>query len=87
MTFMSLVVHNVLSAMQQSDPAELAAFTAREIECLRWAAAGKTDDEIAQILGLSVKTVFYHIDGAKRRINASSRTHAVANAIRIGLFN
>ncbi len=87
MTFMSLVVHNVLSAMQQSDPAELAAFTPREIECLRWAAAGKTDDEIAQILGLSVKTVYYHIDGAKRRINASSRTQAVANAIRIGLFN
>lgn len=87
LTLVSLVVHNVLSAMQQSDASALAAFTAREIECLRWAAAGKTDEEIAKILGLSVKTVYYHIDGAKRRINASSRTHAVASAIRIGLFN
>lgn len=87
MTFMSLVVHNQLSAMQQSDASELEGFTAREIECLQWSAAGKTDEEIAKILGLSVKTVYYHIDGAKRRINASSRTHAVASAIRIGLFN
>lgn len=87
LTFMSLVVHNLLSAMQQSDPAALATFTAREIECLQWVAAGKTDEEIAQILELSAKTVFYHISGATRRINASSRSHAVASALRIGLFN
>ena len=87
LTLMSLVVHNQLSAMQQPDANELEAFTAREVECLQWSAAGKTDEEIAKILGLSVKTVYYHIDGAKRRINASSRTHAVASAIRIGLFN
>lgn len=87
LTLMSLVVHNLLSAMQQPNASDLEAFTAREVECLQWTAAGKTDEEIAKILGLSVKTVYYHIDGAKRRINASSRTHAVASAIRIGLFN
>ena len=87
LTLMSLVVHNQLSAMQQADPAALAGFTAREIECLKWVAAGKSDAEIAQILELSAKTVYFHIDGAKRRINASSRSHAVARALRIGLFN
>ena len=87
LTFMSLAVHNLLSAMQQSGASALDEFTAREIECLQWAAAGKSDAEIALILDLSAKTVYFHINGAKRRINASSRTHAVASAIRIGLFN
>ena len=87
LTLMSLVVHNLLSAMQQSGASALDEFTAREIECLQWAAAGKSDAEIALILDLSAKTVYFHINGAKRRINASSRTHAVASAIRIGLFN
>ena len=73
--------------MQQSGASALDEFTAREIECLQWAAAGKSDAEIALILDLSAKTVYFHINGAKRRINASSRTHAVASAIRIGLFN
>jgi DNA-binding CsgD family transcriptional regulator len=83
----SLVTHNILSSMQQSDPVELAEFTAREIECLKWVAAGKTDAEIAEILQLSRKTVFWHINGATKRMNASSRSHAVANAFRMGLIN
>jgi LuxR family transcriptional regulator, quorum-sensing system regulator BjaR1 len=87
LTMKSLVTHNILSSMQQSDPSDPDAFTEREIECLKWVAAGKTDAEIAQILHLSRKTVFWHINGATKRINASSRSHAVASAIRMGLFN
>ena len=87
LTLMALVVHNQLSALQRSDPDELEAFTTREVECLTWAAAGKSDAEIAMILELSPKTVNYHIEGAKRRMNAASRTHAVASAFRLGLIN
>ncbi len=87
LTLMSLVVHNQLSALQRSDPDELEAFTTREVECLTWAAAGKSDAEIAMILELSPKTVNYHIEGAKRRMNAASRTHAVASAFRLGLIH
>ena len=87
LTLMSLVVHNQLSGLQRSDTSELEAFTLREIECLTWAAAGKSDAEIAVILELSPKTVNFHIEGAKRRMNAASRTHAVASALRRGLIN
>jgi len=83
----SLVVHNQLSALLRSDPGDQEDFTAREIECLKWAAAGKSDAEIATILELSPKTVNFHIEGAKRRMNAASRTHAVASAIRSGLIH
>lgn len=87
LTLMSLVVHNHLSGLQRSDASELDGFTLREIECLTWAAAGKSDAETAVILDLSAKTVNYHIEGAKRRMNAASRTHAVASAFRLGLIN
>ena len=54
LTMMSLVAHNILSAMQQSDPTELGAFTAREIECAARQSrceGGVNQDETAPGLG------------------------------------
>src|SRR6201998_3472320 len=48
----------------------------REIETLTWAARGKTSAEIATILGLTKRTVDFHIDNARIKLNASSRMHA-----------
>lgn len=54
----------------------------RERECLSWAAAGKTDTDIAQILNLSQHSVHVYIERAKTRLGASNRTAAVVEAIR-----
>lgn len=62
-----------------------AAFTPRELECLRWVAAGKTDPEIGTILGVSQTTVKFHVDQAKRKLDASSRPQAVARLVLRGL--
>lgn len=59
----------------------------RETECLRWTAHGKTSLEIAAILELSEHTVNHYLAGAGRKLNAVSRPHAVANALRHGLIN
>jgi LuxR family quorum sensing-dependent transcriptional regulator len=56
----------------------------REREVLRWTAAGKTAWETSCILGISERTVNYHIAMASRRLEAVSRTHAVARAIARG---
>jgi len=40
----------------------------REVETLTWAARGKTSAEIAQILGLSKRTVDFHIDNARVKL-------------------
>ena len=87
LTSMSLAVHNQLSALDQFDPGDLDGFTERGFECLSWAAAGKSDAEIAAILDISPKTVNYHMEGAKRSMNATTRTHAVASAIRRRLID
>ncbi len=57
-----------------------AALNDREIEALTWVARGKTSVEIAQILGLSKRTVDFHIDNARTKLGAATRTEAVVKA-------
>ena len=54
--------------------------TDREVETLTWAARGKTSSEIATILGLTKRTVDFHIDNARLKLNATSRLHAAVKA-------
>ena len=56
----------------------------REVECLRWAAIGKTDKEISLILALSHATVRYHIQRAGEKLNAVNRSQAVFKAGQLG---
>jgi DNA-binding response OmpR family regulator len=52
----------------------------REVETLTWVARGKTSAEIAQILGLTKRTVDFHIDNARTKLDAATRTQAVIKA-------
>lgn len=52
--------------------------SARELECLRWVAMGKTDWEVGEILSISQTTVKFHIDRARLKLRATNRPHAVA---------
>ena len=54
--------------------------TPREIECLTWAARGKTTAEIAVMLHRSAETVDFHLSNAIVKLNAKNRAHAVAIA-------
>jgi DNA-binding NarL/FixJ family response regulator len=58
----------------------------REVEALTWVARGKTSVEIAQILGLSKRTVDFHIDNARGKLGAATRTEAVIKAADGGLI-
>lgn len=58
------------------------AITAREAEVLKWAAAGKTATEIAEMTGLTSRTVNQHCENAQRRLGTRNRVHTVVEAIR-----
>lgn len=60
--------------------------TERERQCLSWAAAGKSDWEIGQIIELSAKTVNYHIENAKRKSGVQTRVQAIVEALRSGVI-
>src|SRR5579859_6120401 len=52
----------------------------REIEALTWAARGKTSAEIAIILGLAKRTVDFHIDSARDKLQVATRIEAAVKA-------
>lgn len=60
--------------------------SAREVECLRWSAAGKSSDEIAIILDISSHTVVSYLKSAMRKLEAVNRMQAVARACRYRLL-
>lgn len=69
-----------------TDRAQTLRLTAREQETLRWAALGKTSDDIADILGLTKRTVDQHFENAARKLGTVNRTHTVAKALRNNLI-
>jgi DNA-binding CsgD family transcriptional regulator len=58
--------------------------TRREVQCLRWAAAGKTDGEIGIILSLSVSTVRFHLRNAAAKLGATGRAQSIQIAAGLG---
>ncbi|MFY9839892.1 MAG: response regulator transcription factor [Xanthobacteraceae bacterium] len=52
----------------------------REVEVLTWVARGKTSAEIAQILGLTKRTIDFHTDNARNKLGAATRTEAAIKA-------
>lgn len=61
------------------------ALTAREREVLRWVAAGKTDRDVADILGISHRTVHKHLQRVYTKLGVETRTAAVMRAAGCGL--
>ncbi len=55
-----------------------------EVECLRWAAIGKTDVEIGMILSRSRATVRFHIHNAATKLDAVNRSQTLFKATQLG---
>jgi len=60
--------------------------TSRELECMHWAAMGKTSWEIGVIIGVSQRTVNFHIARACEKLGVHRRQAAISIAIQRGLI-
>lgn len=67
------------------DP-EQAQLSPREVECLQWAAVGKSDIDIATIVGIRPATAHFHIERAKKRLGVKTRVEAVAVGLLHGVI-
>jgi LuxR family transcriptional regulator len=84
------LAHGALSGTFASHPNQFALppeLTVREVEILKWMADGKTSNDTAYILNLSVATVNFHMKNAISKLNASNKTCAVAKALILGLLD
>lgn len=58
--------------------------TPRELQILQLLAAGKTNNEIARTLGISLSTVELHVTHILTKLNCENRTQAVVHAVSKG---
>jgi DNA-binding NarL/FixJ family response regulator len=78
---LAAIIANRLAKVPRSavvqPPAEL---SDREIAALTWSARGKTSQEIGQILGVSKRTVDFHIENARQKLGVATRVEAAVRA-------
>lgn len=60
--------------------------TDRECEVLRWSASGKTVEDISKILGITERTVTFHVTSSLYKLNVTNKTQAVAKALLLRLI-
>lgn len=58
--------------------------TERERECMLWTAKSKSSWEIGKILGISERTVVFHIENAKKKFGVTNKYHLIIRAISEG---
>lgn len=68
-------------------PRHLGILSPRELDVVRLLATGGTDKEIAESLFVSPKTVATHLDSARRKLGAPTRTALVVAALDAGLID
>jgi LuxR family transcriptional regulator, quorum-sensing system regulator CciR len=83
-TFISSYVH-AMGGIQRLPPGSR--LSKREVECLRWAAIGKTDMEISMIMSRSRATVRFHIHNASVKLDAVNRSQTVFKAAQLGYIS
>jgi len=82
----AVYTHAQIRLLSKRRTPPLPALSARERECLQWAAAGKSDWEIGEILSISEKTANAHIEHVKRKYRVSTRMLAVVYAVNRGVI-
>lgn len=75
-----------VATLRPGDSGRPRTISKRELECLRLTANGYTSEAIARLLKLSVHTANQYLTQCAQKLNAVSRTQAVAKALRLGLI-
>jgi DNA-binding NarL/FixJ family response regulator len=84
-TFLSPAIGAAL-ARQVARPRRGGVLSARELSVLRLVAAGQSNQQIAESLGITERTVKFHVTAVFNKLGADNRAQAVAIASRRGLL-
>jgi DNA-binding CsgD family transcriptional regulator len=83
---LSLLIHAAANRNREL-PTPPARLSRREEACLTWAARGKTQEEIADVLEMGPGSVKAHLDVARHKLRCMNLTHAIAVAIATGVIS
>lgn len=85
-TAVSFVHTSLLRAGYATSDEAPSRLTGREATCLNWASFGKKAPDIADLVGISVNTVHFHLGQACTRLGATNVAHAIRIAVERGLI-
>lgn len=60
--------------------------SSREVEILQWVSAGKSQQDVSDILGIAQRTVEVHLASARDKLGALNTPQAAARAVSLGLI-
>lgn len=84
---LAMQFHLAFTDLEKEDRAAKSVhLTSREKEILLWAAEGKSDSVIGEIIGVSHATIRFHMNNIFKKLGANERTLATVKAIRRGLI-
>lgn len=88
MVWLTQVAHMAMARFLPADAPDMGAIrlSPREIDVLRWTAEGKTSGEIADILGITERTVNFHINNLMTKMGVTNKTAAAIRAALLGLL-
>ena len=77
------LLHQAVTRIALPDlvPQQKASLTHRELECLKWAADGKTSWEIGRILGITERTAVFHMNNVIKKLGATNKIQAIVRAV------
>lgn len=85
-SWLARATHMTLAGMQAAAPGSTPRLTEREVAVLQWAGDGKTAAQTASIVGITERTVIFHIDNALRKLGAANKTAGVLKAAMLRLI-
>jgi DNA-binding NarL/FixJ family response regulator len=82
----AIIRHRLAAAAEKGVEKSELRLTEREAEVLTWVARGKSSSDIATILGISERTVNFHLDNAMRKAGVVTRVQAAVKCAMLGLI-
>ncbi|MGL5526256.1 MAG: LuxR family transcriptional regulator [Aeromonas veronii] len=86
--FLSWLATHIFEAVARvclSDTVPREPLSLRELEVCQWAAEGKQVSDIAKILGITPRTVTFHLERIVEKLGASSKNQAISLVLKQGL--
>jgi LuxR family transcriptional activator of conjugal transfer of Ti plasmids len=77
----ALHLHARLRQDERPEPQARPMLTPREVDCLQWAAKGKSASDIAEIMRISRRTVVFHTENAKQKFGVATLSQAIARGL------
>ena len=82
----AIIRHRLSVAGDKTAEKSVLRLTERELQVLTWVARGKSSSDIATILGISERTVNFHLDNAMRKAGVATRVQAAVKCAMLGMI-